>query len=238
MSRVTDPAEPHNGGVTGRLNRLRAAVLGANDGIVTVAAVVVGVAGATPMVAPIATAGAAALIGGAISMALGEYVSVSSSRDATRALTETETRELRDDPEGELTELAGLWRERGLSRQTARTVAEELTRHDALRAHLEIELNIDKDDVANPWQAAIASAVSFTIGAILPFVAILVLPEPFRIPITFAAVLIALAITGVASARLSGARPLRPTLRVIIGGMLALGATFAVGALLGATGVV
>ncbi len=230
--------EPHREGLASRLNWLRAGVLGANDGIVSVAAVVVGVAGATSDLAPIVTAGVASLVGGAISMALGEYVSVSSQSDSQRALIELEKRELRDDPEAELDELAGLYREQGLSEATARQVATELTAHDALRAHLAAELGINQKDVASAWQAAGASAVAFTIGAVLPMLAILLPPEHARIPVTFVAVLLALAITGATSARIGGSRLLPAVLRVVVGGAIALGATFAIGSLLGTTGIV
>ncbi|GAA2077097.1 VIT family protein [Pseudolysinimonas kribbensis] len=212
-------------------------MLGANDGIVSVAAVVVGVAGATTSLPAIIAAGSAALVGGAISMALGEYVSVSSSRDTTRALIEKERHELATMPEQELAELTELYRAKGLSQATARTVAEELTAHDALAAHLEVELNIDEDDIVSPWAAAAASALAFLIGAVLPMVAILLPPEPARIPVCFAAVLVALVLTGTISARIGGTHPLRATLRVVIGGALALAATFLVGRLLGTAGL-
>ena len=143
-------------------------MLGANDGIVSVAALVVGVAGATDELGPILTAGIAGLVGGAISMALGEYVSVSSQRDSERALIAKERRELREMPEEELEELTQLYRDRGLTESTARQVATELTAHDALSAHLEVELGIDQDDLVNPWHAAISSAIAFTLGALLP----------------------------------------------------------------------
>lgn len=230
--------EPHGAGIAARLNWLRAGVLGANDGIVSVAAIVVGVAGATSAVAPILTAGAAGLVGGAISMALGEYVSVSSQRDTQRALIAKERRELQDLPQEELAELAGIYQAKGLSAETAARVAEELTAHDALAAHLEAELGIVEEDVVSPWQAAGASALAFTIGAILPLIAILLPPEPARVPVTFAAVLIALAVTGALSARIGGSPWLRPTVRVVVGGAIALAATFLIGTLLGTTGVV
>jgi VIT1/CCC1 family predicted Fe2+/Mn2+ transporter len=237
---VTTPHadEPHGSGLASRLNGLRAGVLGANDGIVSVAAIVVGVAGATPAFAPILTAGAAGLVGGAISMALGEYVSVSSQRDSQRALIAKETRELRDMPDEELEELAAIYAAKGMSPGTARQVAIELTEHDALTAHLEAELGIREEDVVSPWQAAGASAAAFTIGGLLPFAAILLLPEPVRIPLTFVAVLGALAATGAVSAWIGGSPWLRPTLRVVIGGALALAATFLIGTLLGVSGVV
>lgn len=232
------PHEPHVEGLAGRLNWLRAGVLGANDGIVSVAAIVVGVAGATSAIAPILTAGAAGLVGGAISMALGEYVSVSSQRDSQRALIAQERAELRDQPEEELAELAGLYEQQGLSRATAQQVALELTAHDALAAHLSAELNIDQTDVASPWQAAFASGIAFTIGAVLPLAAILLLPASVRVPLTFTAVLVALAATGATSARIGGSPVVRATLRVVVGGALALGATFLIGTLLGTSGVV
>lgn len=165
--------EPHNGGVAQRLNWLRAGVLGANDGIVSVAAIGVGVAGATTATAPILTAGLAALVGGAISMALGEYVSVSGQRDSEHALIEKERRELEETPDEELAELAGMYRAKGLSQQTALTVATELTAHDALAAHLSVELNIDQNDVVSPWHATFASAAAFLAGGIIPLLAIL-----------------------------------------------------------------
>ncbi len=227
--------EPHGAGLGQRLNWLRAGVLGANDGIVSVAALVVGVAGATTDRPALFLAGVAGLVGGAISMALGEYVSVSSQRDTERALIAKETRELRDMPAEELDELTQLYRDRGLSDDTARRVAEELTAHDALAAHLEVELHIDQDDLVNPWHAAISSAIAFTAGALLPLLAILLPPPEWRVPVTFAAVLVALAITGSISARLGGARRGRAIARLVIGGALALGATWLIGTLLGTT---
>ena len=232
------PHEPHGAGIAGRLNWLRAGVLGANDGIVSVAAIVVGVAGATSATAPILTAGVAGLVGGAISMALGEYVSVSSQRDSQHALIAKERRELAEMPEEELAELAGIYESKGLSAETALTVAQELTAHDALAAHLEAELGLTEEDVVSPWQAAGASALAFFIGAVLPMFAILVPPAQWRVPVTFAAVLIALAITGAVGARIGGSPRLRSTARVVIGGAIALAATFLIGTLLGTTGVV
>lgn len=230
---TTMHAEPQGAGLGQRLNWLRAGVLGANDGIVSVAAVAVGVAGATTDLGPIITASSAALVGGAISMALGEYVSVSSQRDTERALIEKEKRELTEMPEQELAELTELYREKGLSEETARKVAEELTAHDALGAHLDIELGIDPDELTSPWQAALSSAIAFTLGALLPFLAILLPPAEWRVPTTFAAVLVALALTGTISARLGGAGKRRAVTRLVVGGALALAATWALGLLLG-----
>jgi VIT1/CCC1 family predicted Fe2+/Mn2+ transporter len=232
------PDEPHGSGIASRLNWLRAGVLGANDGIVSVAAIVVGVAGATPAFAPILTAGVAGLVGGAISMALGEYVSVSSQRDSQRALIAKERFELATMPEEELQELTAIYEAKGLSAETAASVARELTAHDALGAHLEAELGINESDVVSPWQAAGASALAFFIGAVLPMVAILLPPASLRVPVTFAAVLVALAITGATSARIGKSPWVRPTVRVVLGGAIALAATFLIGTLLGTTGVV
>lgn len=223
--------EPHP--AAGRLNWLRAGVLGANDGVVSVAGIVVGVAGATSARGPIFTAGIAGLAAGAVSMALGEYVSVSSQRDSEKAVVEQEQGELQATPDEELQELAAIYRAKGLSHQTAQTVAEELTAHDPLVAHLEAELGIDTADLANPTQAALASAISFTLGALLPLLAILLPPQPLRVPVTIAAVLLALAIAGAASARIGGS-PARPAVtRVVLGGAAGLGLTYAIGHLLG-----
>lgn len=230
--------EPHGQGYTERMNKLRAGVLGANDGIVSVAAVVVGVAGATPNTGAILTAGAAALVGGALSMAQGEYVSVSSQSDSHHALIAKERRELEEMPEAELAELAEIYRDKGLSPETADRVARELTDHDALAAHLDAELSIDEEDIVSPWNAAVASALSFFVGALLPLLAILLPPVAWRIPVTFAAVLAALAFTGWAGAQLGGAPHRgRAAARVVLGGALALVATFALGSVLGVTGI-
>ncbi len=203
-----------------RLNWLRAGVLGANDGIVSVAAIVVGVAGATAATGTILTAGLAALVGGMVSTALGEYVSVSSQRDSERALIAKEKRELHELPDQEL---AGLYQAKGLSEQGARQVARELTDHDVLAAHLSAELDFDLEDVVSPWNAASASAVSFAVGGLLPLAAILLPPQPWRVPTTFVAVLVALAITGSLGAYLGGAPRGRATIRTLIGGAAAYG---------------
>jgi VIT1/CCC1 family predicted Fe2+/Mn2+ transporter len=230
--------EPHRDGVAQRLNWLRAGVLGANDGIVSVAAIVVGVAGVTTASAPILTAGIAGLVGGAISMALGEYVSVSSQSDSERALIAKEKRELEESPEEELAELAGIYQSKGLSAETAHRVAVELTAHDALGAHLSAELNINEQDVVSPWHAAGASAIAFTVGAILPLLAVLLPPEAWRVPVTFAAVLIALGLTGAIGARIGGSSGTRAVVRVVAGGAIALAVTYGIGLLLGTSGIV
>ena len=238
MDEQAHQGEAHSNGLGQRLNWLRAGVLGANDGIVSIASLVVGVAGVTTATPALLTAGIAGLVGGAISMALGEYVSVSSQRDTERALIAKERRELDEMPEAELDELTQLYRDRGLSDATARSVALELTAHDALSAHLEVELHIDQNDLVNPWHAALSSAIAFTLGALLPLLAILLPPPEWRIPVTFVAVLIALAVTGTVSAQLGGAAKGRAVLRLVLGGALALVATWLIGTLLGTTGIV
>jgi len=205
---ATHAGEPPAGGA-GKLNWLRAGVLGADDGIVSVAGIVIGVAGANVSRGVIFTAGLAGLVAGAVSMALGEYVSVSSQRDSESAQLVQEHRELTEDP------------------------AEELTAHDAFAAHAEAELHISPDDLASPVQAAGASALSFTVGALLPLLAILLPPASWRVPVTFLAVLAALALTGSVSARIGGSNPRRAVLRVVIGGAAGLALTYGIGHLFG-----
>ncbi|SDT53742.1 VIT1/CCC1 transporter family protein [Actinoplanes derwentensis] len=232
---MTHPAEPHDSGVAGRLNWLRAGVLGANDGIVSTAGLVVGVAGATLASGPIATAGVAGLVAGAVSMALGEYVSVSSQRDTERALLAKERTELAEFPDQELDELTALYEVKGLTPATARLVAEELTAKDAFAAHADAELRIDPDALTNPWHAAGASAVAFVAGSLLPLTAILLPPPNIRVAVTFAVVVLALAITGAVSATLGSAGLTRAVTRLVGGGTLAMAVTFGVGQLVGAT---
>jgi VIT1/CCC1 family predicted Fe2+/Mn2+ transporter len=242
------PTDPHpsigapgaDGGGTShaaKLNWLRAGVLGANDGIISTAGLVVGVAGATTAIGPIVTAGVAGVVAGAVSMALGEYVSVSSQRDAERALIERERRELTEDPEGELEELAAIYRGKGLSQETARAVAAELTALDPFAAHIEAELGLDPNDLTNPTHAAVSSGLAFTAGAILPIAAITFAPADIRIVVTFVAVLLALALTGTISARLGGAGKGRAVLRLVVGGAAAMIVTWGVGRLLGVSGI-
>ncbi len=222
-------------GLKARLNWLRAGVLGANDGIISTAGLVVGVAAATADRVAIMTAGVAGLVAGAVSMALGEYVSVSSQRDTEEALIAFEKAELLADPDGELAELAAAYQAKGLSADTAHQVAVELTKSDPIRAHLEVEYGLDADELANAWHAAVASAVAFTVGAALPLLAVVLAPEAIRIPVTFVAVLVALVVTGTVSAQFGNARRARAVGRLVIGGALAMAATFGIGALLGQT---
>lgn len=222
-------ANHDEGRIGQRLNWLRAGVLGANDGIVSVAGVVVGVAAATPgNVAAIATAGIAALVAGAFSMAGGEYVSVSTQRDTEKAMIAKEVRELREQPAAELAELTGMYRKRGLSPELARQVAEELTKHNALAAHAEVELGIDPEEFTSPWQAALSSFVAFTLGALIPLVMIL-LPVGNSTVVTAAAVIIGLLLTGWISARLGQAPVLPAVLRNVLMGSATMVATYLIG---------
>ncbi len=225
--------EPHHHDVGGKLNWLRAGVLGANDGIVSTAGLVVGVAGATSDRTALLLAGIAGLVAGALSMAGGEYVSVSTQRDTERALLRLERHELRTMPDEEERELAGIYERKGLSRKLAAEVARELTARDPLRAHAEAELRIDPDQLTSPWQAAWASMLSFTVGALLPLLAITLTPLSIRVLATAGAVAVALGITGWVSARLGNAAPARAAARNVGVGALTMSVTYAVGLLSG-----
>ena len=225
--------EPHRVSHLAKLNWLRAGVLGANDGIVSIAALLVGVAAATTDTAPIMIAGVAGLAAGAISMGLGEYVSVSSQRDSEMALIAKEKQELIDQPEVELAELAAIYEHKGLKPETAKIVAQELTDHDPIRAHLEAELNILEAHIVNPWAAAASSMISFFAGAMLPFLTVIFAAEQFRIPATIVASIIALGATGAAGAYLGGSSMWKSVIRVVIGGAAALAVTYFIGSLLG-----
>ncbi|MFC9426937.1 VIT family protein [Streptomyces sp. NPDC056987] len=229
--------EPHGDSLGPRLNWLRAAVLGANDGIVSTAGIVVGVAGATQARSTLLTAGLAGLLAGSMSMAAGEYVSVSTQRDSEKAALETEKRELREQPQAELDELTEMLAARGLSQDVAREAAEQLTHSDALRAHASVELGIDPDALTNPWHAAGASFLAFTAGALLPLLAMVLPPASLRLWITVLSVLAALALTGWVSARLGSASVGPALLRNVAGGAVAMGVTYGAGTLLGAAGV-
>jgi VIT1/CCC1 family predicted Fe2+/Mn2+ transporter len=172
-----------------------------------------------------------------MSMASGEYVSVSSQRDSEQALLEQERQELSEDPDAELAELTSIYQAKGLDRDLARQVAEQLSKHDALAAHAEAELGIDPQDLVSPWQAALASFLSFTVGSLLPVLAVAFVPGPARIPVTVAAVLAALVATGAASAAFGKARRWPAVLRNVLGGAVAMGVTYGVGSLAGAAGV-
>ncbi|MEV4256492.1 VIT family protein [Spirillospora sp. NPDC049652] len=219
---------------TDRLNWLRAGVLGANDGIVSTAGIVVGVAGATAQESTLLLAGLSGLLAGSLSMAAGEYVSVSTQRDTERAFLATERRELADDPEAELDELTQAYLDKGLSPEVARQVAVELTARDALAAHAATEAGVDPYQLTNPWQAAVASFVAFTVGALLPLLAIVLPPPSVRVWITVLSVAVGLVICGWTSARLGNAPPGRAVVRNVLGGLLAMAITYAAGSLIGA----
>lgn len=229
--------EAHKASSTNMLNWLRASVLGANDGIVSIAGLVMGVAGATQSSSAILTAGIAGIVAGAISMAAGEYVSVSSSRDTERALLSKEKFELENYPEHEIQELAEIYEKKGLSKKTALIVAKELTAHDPYKAHFDAELGIDPHNLTSPWHAAFASAASFLVGAVIPLAAIMLPPVSLRIPLAFISVVIALGITGTLSAKAGGASVRRATVRVITGGIIAMAITYGVGRLFGVAGI-
>lgn len=225
--------EPHGGGLNNRLNWLRAGVLGANDGIVSTAGLVMGVAGATTGREAILVAGVAGLVAGSLSMGAGEYVSVSTQRDSEMELLRRERRELAEQPEAELHELAGLYVAKGLDESLALEVARQLTAHDDLGAHAEAELGIDPNDITKPWNAAIASALSFVIGALLPLLVMTLSPSGTRVGVTVGAVTLALALTGWASARYGYGPTGRAVLRNVVGGLLAMWVTFAIGSAFG-----
>ncbi|WP_035794118.1 VIT1/CCC1 transporter family protein [Kitasatospora mediocidica] len=226
-------ADADSGALGVRLNWLRAGVLGANDGVVSTAGLVVGVAGATASSTVLLASGLAGLLAGSLSMASGEYVSVSTQREAEKAALEAERRELAEQPVAELAELAGMFEARGLTPELAREVAEQLTERDALTAHARVELGIDPEQIVNPWHAAWASFASFVVGALLPLLAIVLPPTHVRVPVTVVAVLCALVLTGWVGARL-GEAPVRPSvLRNVVGGGLAMAVTYAAGYLIG-----
>jgi VIT1/CCC1 family predicted Fe2+/Mn2+ transporter len=216
---------------------LRAAVLGANDGVVSTASLVLGVAAADASPAAVVTAGLAGLVGGSLSMAAGEYVSVSSQRDVERADLAKETKELATQPEAELRELTRIYMQKGLDEPLATEVATALSAGGrALAVHAREELGIDPEALARPVQAAVVSALSFAAGAALPLAAIALSPDALRIAITVGAALVTLAVLGGWSARLGGAPAGRALVRVVVGGALAMGLTMALGALFGASG--
>jgi VIT1/CCC1 family predicted Fe2+/Mn2+ transporter len=231
---VGPSASPGTVHLSHRSNWLRAAVLGANDGIVSTASLVLGVAASGASSAAIVTAGIAGLVAGALSMAAGEYVSVSTQRDAERADLRLEERELRLDPAGEMRELAAIYEGRGLSAELAAEVADSLSRSGALEAHARDELGLDEERRARPLQAAWASAVSFSAGALLPLVAVALVPRHGRVAVAVLVTLVALALLGDLGARLGGA-PRRPaTIRVVSWGAVAMAITAGIGALVGA----
>jgi VIT1/CCC1 family predicted Fe2+/Mn2+ transporter len=231
MSMEQAQAEHHR---SPRIGWLRAAVLGANDGIVSVASLVIGVAAANSSKSAVMTAGSAGLIAGAMSMAVGEYISVSSQRDTEIADLQIEAEALEAHPEAELRELATIYVKRGLEPDLARRVAEQLHAHDRLGAHARDELGITEIAKARPFQASWTSAASFTAAAILPLIAVGLSPRGIRVAVTAGVALIALAVLGVLGARVGGAPWRRGAARVVIGGGLAMALTAGIGHLVGA----
>jgi VIT1/CCC1 family predicted Fe2+/Mn2+ transporter len=212
---------------------LRAAVLGANDGIVSISSLIVGVAAADPNPNTVVIAGIAGLSAGAMSMAAGEYVSVSSQSDTERADIARETRALLDHPDAELAELAAIYREKGLSAETALFMAKELTKKDALGTHVRDELGLSEVHAARPLQAAFTSGLTFSIAAAVPLLAAFLAPGALIIPIVIAVTVITLAALGALGAAAGGAPILRATLRVVVWGVSAMAVTAGVGWLFG-----
>ncbi|MCB0719470.1 MAG: VIT family protein [Bacteroidetes bacterium] len=222
--------EPHR---THRIGWLRAAVLGANDGIVSVASLLIGLAAAASDRATLLLGGIAGLVAGAMSMAAGEYVSVSSQADVERADLEIERRALDTAPDYELQELADIYVNRGLDADLAMQVAKQLTEHDALGAHVRDELGLSDALAARPFQAALSSAAAFTAGSMLPVLAAWLAPEGIAVVVIATASLFFLACLGIVSARAGGAPPVRAAVRVVFWGALAMAITAGVGAIVG-----
>jgi VIT1/CCC1 family predicted Fe2+/Mn2+ transporter len=234
--RATRPShrEAHR---SGRAGWLRAAVLGADDGIISTASLVIGVAASNASRGAVLVAGLAGLVAGAMSMAVGEYVSVSSQRDAERADVDLERRQLAANPEAELAELTDIYMRRGLERELAATVAKRLTAVDPLGAHLRDELGFSDAARARPVQAGVVSAATFAVGAAAPLLAVLLAPDAARIAVTAAATLLLLAVLGAVGGRLGGAPAAPAVLRVAVGGGLAMATTALIGRLVGAVGL-
>lgn len=230
MSRLKAHRESH---LVTRIGWLRAAVLGANDGIVSTASLIVGVAAASTGRSEVLIAGMAGLVAGAMSMAAGEYVSVSSQSDTEEADLDRERRELKEQPEAELEELAGIYMKRGVARDTALQVARQLMAKDALAAHAHDELGISEITVARPVQAALTSAATFSAGAAMPLVLAALSPLPLMIPVVGAGTLLCLALLGAIGARTGGAKVLPATVRVTFWGAMALAVTAFIGKIFG-----
>jgi VIT1/CCC1 family predicted Fe2+/Mn2+ transporter len=221
------------GHLSHRIGLLRAMVLGANDGIISTACLILGVAAADATRSTIITAGVAGLVAGAASMAIGEYVSVSSQRDAEQADIAKETWELEHTPEHELDELTAIYKGKGLTQELARAVAVQLTKEDALKVHMAEELGITHLTLARPVQASVSSAGSFSVGAAIPLIAVALASSSQRIATTIVVALFALVALGISSAVAGGAHPVRPTFRVVFGGSVAMAFTMAIGRLVG-----
>ena len=233
-TQVPDGATVGLGGLGAKLNWLRAAVLGANDGVVSGAGITIGVAAADHTNLPaIMLAGVAGLLAGASAMAMGEYVSVSSQRDTEEALIARERHDLEHTPVEEFEELVAVYQGQGLSEATARAVVEELTAHNTLAAHLRAEYGVHQDELTTPWHAAIASALSFTAGFLLPLAAMILSPAEARIPVTVVVGLAGLFLTGLTSAVISRSPRTRPIVRNVVGGSIAMLLTWGISRLFG-----
>ena len=231
---VLAAAEFQKSTMSHKLNWLRAGVLGANDGIASTAGLIFGVAGAGADQPQILIAGVAALVAGSLSMAGGEYTSVSAQRDSELAAIAKERQELADQPEVELRELAWFYEQKGLSAELAARVAKELTEKDALAAHVEIELGIAHDEQVSPGAAALSSFVAFACGSLLPLLTVAAVPVPeMRIPAALVAVTVALALPGYLAAKIGAAKPGRAVIRNVVVSLVTMGVTYAIGSLVG-----
>lgn len=231
--RTYHPDEPHGQGQRAQLNWLRAGVLGANDGIVSIAALLLGVIATGLGEGAILLAGIASTIAGAVSMALGEYVSVSAQRDTERKLVALERWELQAQPEAEHQELTGILMGYGITADTADQAAREVAKQDPLAAHLQLELGMDSQDLTNPFVAALSSALAFLLGALLPLLSVFFAPAGYEAPVVTTTTLVALALTGFVSAVLSKTSRVRSCIRLVVGGALGLALTYGVGSLFG-----
>jgi VIT1/CCC1 family predicted Fe2+/Mn2+ transporter len=229
MARTRVPRVHHESHASGRTGWLRAGILGANDGLLSTASLLVGVAAADVSRSVLFAAGLAALLAGAFSMAVGEYSSVSSQRDAEEADLAKERSELAESPRGELAELQGIYIRRGLEAGLARQVAEQLTAHDALASHARDELGLDPGQLAQPVQAAATSAVSFAVGALVPLITVMAVSTRWRVPACVAVTLVCLVVLGAVGAEIGGASKPRASVRVLIGGAAAMAITYAIG---------
>ncbi|HVI06509.1 MAG TPA: VIT family protein [Sphingomicrobium sp.] len=229
----TPPADPAGAAIVSKLNWLRAGVLGANDGIVSTSAIIFGVAGASANHGTLVLAGIAAIAAGAMSMAVGEYVSVSSQRDLEEAELGAEQRQIEMNPSMELDHLTNLLEGRGIEPDLARKVAVQLSERNVLGAHARVELGIDPGAVVNPLAAAAASMAAFTGGGLIPLVSMVLAPRAIEVWASGGAVLMALALSGWISAGLGGAPRLASIMRTIVGGLLAMGITYGVGRIAG-----
>jgi VIT1/CCC1 family predicted Fe2+/Mn2+ transporter len=230
---VPEVVQTASGRILSTLNWLRAAVLGANDGIVSTAAIIFGVAGASASHATIMLAGIAAITAGALSMAAGEYVSVATQRDVEEAELAREKRDLEDDPERELAILARLFEQRGVEPTLAKDVARQMTAKDALAVHARAELGIDPEAITSPWAAAFSSLAAFTMGGLIPILGMALAPRAIEVWVSGLAVVIAMALTGAISAWLGRFAMIPSIIRNVGGGLLAMAVTFGVGRIAG-----